>query len=155
MTYHRPCQQEQSIKNAHYNLKTKDLCVCVNLWSSLLKTHAGKSQECCHSVSGGLCLWHPEQNQHAFRLPHQPAFFCSSLLKSKPTWLHCEELRVEQKTTSVAWILSNIQPYTKHANKMFAHFQACVHLCLTYPLRNSITAMSGCWVFLSASVSPD
>lgn len=102
------------------------VCVCVNLWSSLLKTRAGKSQkrdcECCHFVSGGLCLWHPEQNQHACTLPHQPAFFCFSLLKSKPTWLCCEELRLG---TENYFCCMNIDQTYNHTRSMQIK---CLHI---------------------------
>lgn len=49
-------------------------------------------------VSGGLYPWHPEQGWRVWQKwswCHEPAFLCSSSVKSKPTWLCPLDLKLK------------------------------------------------------------
>ena len=81
-------------------LKNDSQHVSLDLWSGLLKTF-WKSQkhglEPCNLVPGSLCLWCHEQGWNVWQkgvLCHGPTFFCSSLVKSEPTWLLPEKPKV-------------------------------------------------------------
>ena len=81
-------------------------CFLVNFSSNLLKKKkqlfesCENSCKCCHFVSSILCMWPREQCQHMWQkinvIMSHP-FFCSSLVKSDPTWLHPGELKFKAK----------------------------------------------------------
>ena len=64
-----------------------------NIWK--LQRHI---RERWHFVSGHLCLWHHEQGRHVWqKCTSWASFFCSSLEKSEPTWLHPKALNFKAK----------------------------------------------------------
>ena len=61
---------------------------------------------CWHYVPSSLYQWCHEQGldvQQKYQMRHKPAFFCSSLVKSKPTELCSEEVTIKEKGAAVAY----------------------------------------------------
>ena len=58
-----------------------------------------KSNDCCHFMARSLYWISSTRPACAakYQTHHEPTFFCSTLVKSEPTWLHPEELQFEAK----------------------------------------------------------
>ena len=70
-----------------------------------------------------VCQWHHKQDQYVwqkYQTHDEPAFLCSSLVQSKPRWLHPEEYRFKAKK----YFCINEDRTTKQSPQMkiFAHF---------------------------------
>ena len=84
-------------------------------------------------VPSCLYPWRLKQGHHAWQLCHQPAFLCTSLLKSEPTWPCPVTLKLEVKKYCF-W--SNTDRTTKWSSLMeiFTPVQANMHFCFRFPL---------------------
>ena len=90
-----------------------------------------------------FCVWqfvfcsHHEQDWHVWQeciLHHEPTFSCSLLVKSKPTWLHREELKFKAKKKKVCINVDRMKPAQnewKHLHILYVFRSVCVFAWFT------------------------